>query len=410
MAEFADVVVTAERVFDGNRARRAAAGSGGVGVAVNAGRIVAVDSAAALADRFPDADTEHYAGGTLTPGLIDAHVHLTMPGDGSSYEPAANRAAERRFRTAFVNLRTHLEAGVTTVRDVGSHLDFLGWSPADRLVVPRLMRYGPPITNPGGHMHLFGGESATAAEAKENATRNMREGADGIKVAASGGGTIGTVPHAATIEQDLIAAAAAVAHEWNALATTHALSKESMRRAIEAGTNGIEHLGFLTPEGHSEFDPELADLAASRGVTFGSTLGCNNRYTARAAAGELDPWEVEGQAERTAYYIRNAARMREHGGNIVAASDAGWKYTHFGDFANELRLLTLAEYTPVEVLRLATGANADYLNLADRIGYLRAGLDADLAVFDGDPTTDITAAARVRAVYREGERVHTRHV
>lgn len=404
----AELVVTAARLFDGSEVRRGPAGSGGIGVAVVDGRIAAVDSAHALVERFRDADTQHYGEATLSPGLIDAHVHLTMPGDGTSYEPAASQVAERRFRTAFVNLRTHLEAGVTTVRDVGSHLDFLAWAPADWLVLPRLMRYGPPITSTGGHMHLFGGESATAAEAKENATRNMRAGADGIKVAASGGGTLGTVPHAATIDQELIAAAAAVAHEWNALATTHALSKNSMRRAIEAGTDGIEHLGFLTESGQSEFDLELAGFAVQRGVTFGSTLGCNNRYTARAAAGELDAWEVEEQAERTTYYIRNAARMRALGANIVAASDAGWKYTHFGDFANELRLLTLAEYTPPEVLRLATGANADYLGLADSVGYLRPGLLADLAVFDGDPTTDITAAAHVRAVYRDGERVYAR--
>lgn len=285
-----------------------------------------------------------------------------MLGDGAAYESAAGRDKRLRARTAFVNLRTHLEAGATTMRDLGSHLDFLAWSPADPMVVPRVLRYGPPITAHRGHMHHFGGDVTDID----------------------------------------------VAHERGALATTHALSREAIRRAVEAGTDGIEHLAFLTEDGRGEFDPELADLAVGHGVTFGSTLAVNNRYTQRAAAGELDPFDLGGQADRTAYYVHNAARLRERGARIVTASDAGWKHTHFSDLANELRLLTMAGYTPAETLHRATGLSADHLRLAAQIGYLAPGRHADLAVFDGDPTTDVSATARVRAVFREGEPVHAR--
>ena len=86
-------------------------------------------------------------------------------------------------------------------------------------------------------------------------------------------------------------------------------------------------------------------------------------------------------------------------------TDAGWKHTYFGDISNEMRLLCLAGYTPLEVLHLATHFNAQYLRLDHLIGGVRPGLRGDLVVLRGDPTDNIAAAADVVAVYRDGIRV-----
>lgn len=398
----ADRLLIAPRLFDG----RAGISGADQAVAISGDRITDVGAATELEARYPDAAVERFHDATLSPGLIDSHVHLTMPGDGTAYEPGASAEAAVRFRVAQLNLRTHLEGGVTCVRDLGSHLDFLDWHPDDAVLLPRLVRYGPPITAERGHMYLFGGGAKNPEEARRLAERNIAAGSDGIKIASSGGGTLGTVPHKATIDGEIVAAAVATAHEHGRLATTHALSLDTMRTAIESGTDGIEHLGFLDPDGHSQFSEDLADLAISRQVTFGSTLGCNDRFTRLRSLTEDDQPERVDQLERTAYYIRNASLLRERGARIAAASDAGWKYTHFGDFSNELRLLCLAGYSPAEVLHLATGFNAEYLRLDSEIGYLRPGMCADIVVFRGNPLESIADTRNVTAVFRSGVRVH----
>jgi imidazolonepropionase-like amidohydrolase len=393
-----DRLIRAARTFDGVRLA-----AGAVLVAIKGTKIIEIGPD--LRTRWPDAPVDDYPTGTLTPGLIDAHVHLTMPGDGTAYEPAVNREASVRFTVAAENLRKHIAAGVTTVRDLGSHPDFLSWLPADPNELPRLLRYGTPVTGVRGHMHLFGGEASDAEQAAAVARRNIQLGADGIKIAATGGGTVGTVPHRETLTGEQIGAAVSVAHEHGLLSTTHALSQESIRRAVLAGSDGIEHIGFLTPQGTSEFNERLAELAIARDTTFGSTLGCNYHYVRDAEAGRADPHELDEQQERTSYYINNAGRLRTMGARIAPSSDAGWKHTRFGDFATELHLLVLAGYHPAAVLRMATSGNAEYLRLSNEIGHVRTGHEADLAVFDGDPTTDINATRSVRAIYRAGHRI-----
>ena len=393
------LLLTADRLFDGDRPVPLRTPA----VLVEDGKITAVAELDALTENGTRGiDVERYPGATIAPGLIDAHVHLTMPGDGTAYEPAASAAAATRFALAYANLRAHLAAGVTTVRDLGAHADLLAWTPDAAHTLPRLLRAGAPVTTRGGHMRLFGGEVADAGEAAELARRNLAAGADVIKIVASGGGTVGTHPHEASLDHAIIAAAVDAAHGHDRRATTHAMSNTSIRRAIEAGTDGIEHLAFLAPDGTSRFDADLAELAVRHRVVFGSTMGVNHAYIAAAERGDLDPYELDVQRERTASYIRNAAALREAGALIVPASDSGWKLTAFGGFATELHLLTEAGYTPAEVLHLATSFAAEYVGVAARTGRLAPGLDADIAVFTGDPLRDITQVADVRAVYRSG--------
>ncbi|MBC3191081.1 amidohydrolase family protein [Pseudonocardia sp. C8] len=395
-----DRLVHAGQVFDGEQL-----GAGEAAVALDGHTIAEVGAAHEVLQRWPGIPVDHYPGATLSPGLIDSHVHLTMPGDGTAYEPAVNRAAEARFAQAAANLRAHAAGGVTTVRDLGSHPDFLSWLPAEPADLPRLIRYGMPVTGVGGHMHLFGGDAADAEQAAAIARRNIALGAEGIKIAATGGGTEGTIPHHETLTEDQIRAAVSVAHEHGLLATTHALSNESIRRAIVSGSDGIEHIAFLGPDGSAAFDEKLVALAVEHGTTFGSTLGCNFHYVELAEQGEVSDHEVDEQRERTDYYVHNAGRLRALGGRIAPASDAGWKHTAFGDFSTELGLLSLSGYSATEILTLATSGNATYLRIDHEVGYIRPGHRADLALFDGDPTEDIRATRNVLATYRDGRRI-----
>ena len=396
-----EFLIAAGRVIDGHRDVPVLYD----GAAAVAGlRIVAVGMRRELADRFPRIPVIDMPNGSLMPGLIDCHVHLTMPGDGSNYEIGAGASIAQRHRRATANARRHLLAGVTTVRDLGSHADLFEWRADAGGEMPRLLLYGPALTRPDGHMHLFGGTCSGAPDVAARAGQNLVLGSDGIKIVASGGTTLGTQPHEASFSVEELAAAAGVAHGAGKLITAHALPIEAMRRSLDAGLDGIEHLAFLHGPGRSEFDEEVAARIVRQGVTLGSTIGVNSRYVSLAQQDEVSDYELDEQRQRTAYYLANAARLHAMGARLVAASDAGWKYTRFGEFAVELQLLAGAGLSPREVIHAATAGAAEYLRLAD-VGRVAPGFQADLLLVAGDPLSEIEAFGDVQAVYRAGRRV-----
>jgi imidazolonepropionase-like amidohydrolase len=398
-----DFVIAAARLIDGHRDVPVLHDGA---AAIAGARILAVGTRRELTERFPGAPVVDAPGASLLPGLIDCHVHLTMPGDGSTYEIGAGASRDQRHRRAADNARRHLLAGVTTVRDLGSHADLFDWRETSPAELPRLLLYGPPLTRPDGHMHLYGGTCSGAPEVEARARENLARGADGLKIVASGGGTLGTRPHEASFSTDELAAAAGVAHETGKVITAHALPIEAMQRSLDAGLDGIEHLGFLDGPGHSEFDEAVAARIVDQGVTLGSTVGVNARYVSLAEGDKVSDYELDEQRERTAYYVANAGRLHRMGARIVAASDSGWKYTRFGEFALELELLASAGISQCEVIHAATAGAAEALRVAD-VGRVAPGFEADLLLVAGDPLGSITALRDVRAVYRAGRRVST---
>jgi N-methylhydantoinase B len=376
----------------------------GAALALAGGSIVAVGSREELVRRWPSVRVVDHAGCALVPGLIDCHVHLTLPGDGTAYERGAERDRTARWRLASENAARHLRAGVTTLCDLGSHGDLLEWPDRRRPDLPRTLLYGPPLTHPRGHMWRFGGGVRGPARVAARARANLEAGSDGIKLVASGGGTVGTVPHQATLTVEEMAAAVQVAHAAGRRVTAHCLAVESLRRAAVAGVDGVEHLAFLAPDGTPRFSEAVARTLIERGIPVGSTVGVNHRYIGLAERGEADPRELAEQRARTASYVEHARRFHGLGGRIVAGADAGWKHTPFGDLVSELELLAQAGLGELGALAAASAHAARAVGLGE-VGRLAAGRRADVLVVEGDPSRDVGALRRVRAVYRDGRRV-----
>lgn len=367
------------------------------------GLIAGVGASTSVLQQVTDARVVRFEKGMIAPGLIDTHAHLTLPGDGSDYTSVLSRSTVERHEIAELNLRTHLEAGVTTVRDLGSYIEFLDWKPSRSHHLPLVLRAGRPLTGVPGHMGFFGGGCETPEDIARMVNENIDRGADCIKIASSGGGTAGTVPHHVHVKRSFVQQIVDIAHARGVQVTAHALSQESIEQAILSGIDGIEHIGFLKEaSGESEFIPRIAELSRDHGVYFGSTLGINERLT--HLSHPPAPRAQRDQTVRSAYYLENAKRLRDLGGHLAAGSDAGWNYTYFGDFGHELRLLTQAGFSPIDALRMATSGNAEYLRLDDRIGILEVGKAADVVVFKGRPDRNIHDASDVLAVYREGMR------
>jgi imidazolonepropionase-like amidohydrolase len=348
-------------------------------VVIADGAVLDVGPAGPLGSKYAALPTVRHNRGVLTPGWIDSHAHTTLPGDGSTIEDVAPLPYEDRVRIAAKNLEQHLMGGVTSVRDLGAHLDFLAWQPNPQ-TMPRLLRYGTPITADRGHMHWFGGAISATRTTADVARDNLRAGADGLKLVGSGGGTVGTIPHQATLSVDQLRAAVDVGHALGRRSTVHALSNEAIVRAARAGADGIEHVGFLTADGDSVLDAHALDVALEAGVTFGSTLGCNEAYLHRPGVGGTE--EHREQRERTDYYQHNAGRLLTAGARIAVGSDAGWKHTPFGEFGRELHLLARTGLSSEQIIHLATVGNSRALGAHGVTGQVSPGHPADLVVID----------------------------
>jgi imidazolonepropionase-like amidohydrolase len=397
------VLLRPDRVFDATGEETHA----GWVVLVQGDSIAAVGPASAV--RAPNnAETIALPGLTLLPGLIDAHSHLflhpyneTLWNDQVLKEPVGYRMVE-----AVLHARNTLLQGFTTLRDLGTEGAGFedvaikqaieeGLIPGPRLAVatraivatssygPGPRGFRPDLDLPQGGQAVSGVPEVLAAVREQ-----VGRGADWIKVYADYGRGPGgeAVP---TFSQNELDALVSEAHSAGRPVAAHATTPEGMRRAILAGVNTIEH-GF----GGSD---SVFHLMAERRVAYLPTL------TAVEAYAEYFDHYVPGKSEPTAS-IRQAARAFQlalkNGVTIGCGSDVG-VFTH-GTSARELDWMVRDGMRPAQALLTATAVDARILGMDKEVGRIVPGVRADLVAVGGDPTKDISAAARVRFVMKNG--------
>ncbi len=378
-------------VFDGERLHA------GWHVLVEGDRIAAAGPNPTAPD---DARTVELTGATLLPGLIDLHTHLLLhPYEERPWVDQVLRDPEAlRVARAVVAAKRTLEAGFTTVRDLGTEgageADVglrraieEGVIPGPRLIcVTRAIvargTYGPAGFHSGCCVPQ-GAEEVDGPEAILRATRTqIARGADWIKVYADY--RFGPANDARpTFSQDELALIVRVAHDAGVPVAAHATTAEAMRRAALAGVETIEH--------GNEGTREVFDLMAERGVAYVPTLAAYEALERIRNQSKDHPLVV---AKRDAF-----AAARASGVTIANGSDIG-VFPH-GENARELELLVEHGLSPTEALRAATSTAARVLRLGE-LGVVRRGGRADLVAVTGDPTTSVAALRKVRLVIKGG--------
>jgi imidazolonepropionase-like amidohydrolase len=349
------------------------------------------------------------AGTTLIPGLIEGHSHLFLhPYDEALWDDQVlKEPAGVRMARAVAHAAATLRAGVTTVRDLGTegmaNYDVQLRRAVEEGIVPgpRILAATRAIVATGSYAprrtnYSFeppqGAEEASGAEQIALVVRDqIGRGADWIKVYADYGWGPDGKPKP-TFSQAELNVLVATARGAGAPVAAHATTAEGMRRAVLAGVETIEHGDAGTPE--------VFRLMRQRGVGYCPTLAAGEAY-----ATYFEGWE-KGKPPVPASVVEKQRSFRaalEAGVPICFGGDVG-VFRH-GDNVRELELMVEYGMTPLAALRAATSGNARLFHLAGQVGRIAPGLLADLVAVEGDPTREIGALRRVRAVFTSGRQV-----
>jgi len=367
-------------------------------------------SADAIAGEFYDF-SENY----ILPGLIDAHCHLTLPGDEKSTDPYIAKYVEsapcsHQVLTVARNCRKALEGGLTTLVDLGSRgrimfevKEALGGGIID---APRVLVSGPPLTKPGEHCSYFGGEVTSDEEIIDRVNFLAESGADIVKVIASGGWTPGgTPPWGSSFSEDELRVLVSEAHRHELPVTAHVTSKEAVKNCLGAGLDGLEHATFWVDRSQrSVLNDDLVKKIEEKGVFVDMTI----QASYRAVNENVDLLDKEEYRERKTKLddtFSTFSRLNRYDVKFVAGSDAGFKSNPPGDLTLGLGLLVENGMSTAEALKTATSNAAGALKIGDQTGSIDTGKFGDLLVVEGNPLEDISALKDPIAVFKEGERL-----
>jgi imidazolonepropionase-like amidohydrolase len=343
---------------------------------------------------------------TVLPGLIDAHTHVTMP-TNFGYSRLAT-SAPREALIGARNARVTLEAGFTTLRNVGAS-GFTDVALRDAINAgdvpgPRMLVSGPALSITGGHCdnnllpfeyHAQSGGVADGVEAVQHKVReNIKYGADLIKVCATGGVlSHGDNPQASQYTLEEMKAIVADAHRLGRKVAAHAHGAQGIRWASEAGVDSIEHGSYID-------DAAIAEMKKN-GTYLVPTLYLGDWFLENAERTGASADLIAKAREVMPAARKNVARAFAAGVKVGFGTDAA-VYPH-GLNAHEFAVMVKLGVTPLQAIQAATINDADLLGWSDKVGTIEPGKWADIVAVDGDPLADVTTLERVRFVMKGGE-------
>jgi imidazolonepropionase-like amidohydrolase len=330
----------------------------------------------------------------ILPGLINVHVHLTFMYLTGPVENLRVRSHTEEALHAARIARVLLAQGITTARDMGGRfgipIEIRDSLARGKLVGPELLVCGLPLSITGGHAWFMSLECDGADSFRRGARSQLKAGADFIKFMASHdpwkprpNGEF-TRPE---LSEGEIRATIDEAHAWGRPAGCHVMGSEMISRVLEAGVDIVEHGQYLT---HQQ-----ARLMAEQGIYFTPTLSSYDVQTMHPRFERGEAWGRE-----------HAKLLPGHASAVRNAVDAGVSMLvgtdSVGVYWEEVGLLREHGVSPAETLRSCTSTAARALHLADRIGTIEAGKQADLVVLNHDPMLDARALRDVRLVLKAG--------
>lgn len=401
----ADTLIYAGTLIDGTDANP----QKNVTVVIDQGRIQAIERGF----KRPTADDTviDHRNGTVMPGFIDMHTHLTSQLGAGSYMDRYVKSGPDVTLDAVHYAKLTLDAGFTTVRDLGDSYDasiaLRNAINSGKVVGPRIYTSGKSLATTGGHADPTNGakpgllDSPTPAdgvlngpyEAREAVRARYQSGADLIKLTVTGGVlSVAKSGQNPQFMMDELEAIVATAKDYEMKVTVHAHGKQGMLRAIAAGVDSIEHGTYM--------DDEVMNAMKANGVYYVPTITAGKSVAERAKIDGFFPAVVRPKAAAIGPQIQGTfAKAYAAGVKIAFGTDAG-VFDH-GENAREFVYMVEAGMPALEAIRSATREAATLLG-ADDIGTIEVGKRADIVAVDADPLADISVLGNIDMVMKDG--------
>ena len=374
-------------------------------ILIDAGKIIDIGPTAQLS--VPAGVARIEAPGTCLPGLIDVHDHLTSDPSHSGYN-SLGVSVPRSAITGAKNAAKTLQAGFTTVRNVGAHgySDIAlrdGINDGD-IPGPRMFVSGPALGITGGHcddnllapeFHHFGQGVADGPWAARAKVREViKYGADLIKVCASGGVlSKGDQPGTPQYTLEELQAIASEAHKLGRKVAAHAHGTQSIKDSIRAGIDSIEHASLIDDEGIA--------LAKQHGTFLVFDIYNDDFILQEGPKVGMLPESIEKERNIGKLQRQNFRHAYLGGARMAFGTDGG-VYPH-GDNAKQFPLMVEYGMKPIQAIRAATTDAAELMGLSDNVGTVEKAHYADIIAVDGDPLADVSALSKVRFVMKDGK-------
>lgn len=347
----------------------------------------------------------------VLPGFMDMHVHLAQ-----EYVPKAERRLkiEPEYRALFAaNAASKtLMAGFTSIRNLGDGgMETISLRDAikEGLVIgPRIFTSGKTIATTGGHGDPTNGMPKdnysppspeegvvdSPEDAKKAVRQRYKDGADGIKITATGGVlSVAKSGENPQFTDDELNSIVATANDYGLWTAAHAHGKEGMKRAVIAGINSIEHGTYM--------DQEVMDLMKSKGTYYVPTIMAGDWVAEKAKIPNFFPALVKPKAEKIGPQIQSTfAKAYKAGVKIAFGTDSG--VSAHGDNWQEFILMTNAGMTNQDALKSATIETAKLLRIENKLGQIKPGMLADIIAVQQNPVEDISTVENVIFVMKDG--------
>lgn len=342
---------------------------------------------------------------TILPGLINMHTHLTCSCSMNVLGDALTDSYEVKMMRAVENARASILSGVTTIRDCGTLNDIVfairEASKQGLILAPHVWAAGEVLTSTGGHCWFFGVECDSIDDVRRAVRRQVKAGADYVKVMSSGGGlTPNSNPTAAQFTRDDMIALVEDSARLGRYVASHCHGTPSVYNSVAAGVRTIEHCSFWEPAGIS-YHQDAIDGVVEKGIYVCPTLGTGERLREY----QLSIGQEFDRSWRRDARFENLRRMHASGVKLISGNDAGMVKTGFGDFQLDLELLVEhVGLSSSEAIVTATGQAAEALGDVD-FGTLAPGKRADILGVRGNAVDDIGALRDLLVVLKSGQTV-----
>jgi imidazolonepropionase-like amidohydrolase len=339
-------------------------------------------------------------GGTIMPGLVEAHFHPTYFNVAKLEDLDFKYPVEYVTLLAAVNAKLALECGYTAARSGGSLFNIDVWLKKaiekDLVPGPRLAASGREICGVGGMMdwnpdfRKIGMEGLVLLvngpdEARAAVRRLVKDGVEWVKTYPTGDAATPDANdhHTLCMTFDEMNAVVATAHNHKMKVTGHCRATEGIKNALRAGYDTLEHATFLDDEG--------LDLLLARDVPVVPALQFEHASVTRGPEFEHPQKVIDAHRETLEAGAESARRILKAGGRLGMGGDYGFAWNPHGDYARELAFFVrFVGFSPLEVIRCATRTGAEIMGRGDEFGTLTPGKLADELVVDGDVVTDVS--------------------